>query len=245
MNESNNNPPLNALKEFIVEHTNKAFEKGRTGLLLSQIGTLIAKESPQLRNSLGSRKLADFIAEEMAYTIKIVSHPEDSKLRIALPATEQANDNIMSFFPKRNATSSAKDIPRYNRVFWAAFSQPLSEGYTRSIEFKPELRFEDIMGVPSATNTNKTISSDFILNQASNTGSSPAQRSLQIATNIKKWLLENGVPLDLVIAQNVDSRVTGSHKESLLEILMEALDESELKRIQIPLDIAAKLHRKR
>lgn len=245
MNDSINNHQLNKLKEFIVEHTKNAFENGRTGILLSQIGTLIAKDSPQLRDSLGSRKLADFIAEEMADTIQIIYPPEDSKLKIALPATVNVSNNISRFIPKRNASSSAMDIPRYNSAFWAAFSQPLPDNYTRLIEFEPELRFEDIKGVPLATNTNKTISPDFIINQTSIAESNPEQLSLQIANNIKQWLLKNGVAFDLVKAQNVDSKASGSRKESLLEILMSALDESELKRIQIPLDIAAKLHRKR
>jgi hypothetical protein len=246
MSESDNNPSLNALKKFIVELTKKAFENEGTGIYLSQIGTLIAKDSPQLRDSLGGRKLADFIAVEMTDAIQIIPLPENSKLKIALPVTVQVNDNIMRFIPKRNAaTSSAMETPRYNSAFWAAFSQPLPEGCTRLIEFEPELRFEDIMGESSVTSTKKKVSPDLIITQAQVTELTPAQRSIHIASKIKSWLFENEVGFDLVKAQIMDAKVSGSRKESLLEVLIATLDESELKRIQIPLDIIAKLHRKR
>lgn len=246
MSESDNNPTLNALKEFIVELTQKTFENEGTGVYLSQIGTLIAKDSPQLRDSLDGRKLADFIAEEMTDAIQIIPLSKSSNLKIALPITVQVNDNIMEFIPKRNATtSSAMETPRYNSAFWAAFSQPLPDGYTRLIEFEPELRFEDIKGEPSPTSTKKKVSPDFIITQAQVTELTPAQRSTLIARKIKNWLLENEVGFDLVKAQIMDAKVSGSRKESLLEVLIAALDESELKRIQIPLDVVAKLHRKR
>lgn len=241
MTESNDS----ALKQFIVTHTKRTFDEKQTGILLSQIGTLIAKEPPQLRNSLGSKKLADFISEEMADTIQIISPPEDSKLKVALPVSVPVSGNISGFIPKRIASNDTNDIPRYNIAFWAAFSQPLTNGYTRLIKFEPEIHFEDVKNPESATHTSKTISPDFIINQTDATNSSPGVLSLQISNNIRKWLLENGVAFDLVKAQYVDSKASGSGKESLLEILMSVLEESELKRIQIPLDIVAKLHRKR
>ncbi len=134
------------------------------------------------------------------------------------------------------------ETPRYNSAFWAAFSQPLSDGYTRLIEFEPELHYEDIKGEPSLTSTQKKVSPDFIVTQ---TDLTPAQRSTLIASKIKNWLVENKVGFDLVKAQIMDAKVSGSRKESLLEVLIAALDESELKRIQIPLDVVAKLHSKR
>ena len=207
------------MKEFIVELTKKTFENEGTGVYLSQIGTLIAKDSPQLRDSLDGRKLADFIVEEMTDAIKIIPLSKSSNLKIALPITAQLNDNIKEFIPKRNATtSSAMETPRYNSAFWAAFSQPLPDGYTRLIEFEPELRFEDIMGECSPTSTKKKVSSDLIITQAQVTELTPAQRSTHIASNIKNWLLENEVGFDLVKAQIMDAKVSGSRKESLLEV---------------------------
>jgi hypothetical protein len=238
MNESNNNSLLTDLKKFIVKQTQNAFDNENTGILLSQIGTLITKNVPQLRDSLGGRKLADFIMNEMADTIQIVHPPKDSKLKIALPATVQVNGDIMRFIPKPNATSTV-DTPRYNSVFWAAFSQPLSEGYTRWIEFEPEIHFEDIQDEFLVTNTKKKVEAEFIINQTDAIEPKPQY----IANKIKTWLLKNNVSLNRVIAQNVDAKLSGLHKKSLLEILIATLEEEDMKRIQIPLDVVAKLHR--
>jgi hypothetical protein len=176
----------------------------------------------------------------MTDTIQVIFNPEQKNLKIALPVSVNVND-IISFIPKRNTTNT--EI-RYNSTFWAAFSKPLSDGYTRLIEFEPELHFEDVLNKNEIDSLRKKIISADFINQSAVLPT--AKTSQAISLKIKKWLSENNIPLDCVKAKNMDSKALKvEESKSLLEYLMLALDDSELKRIQIPLDIVAKLHRKR
>ena len=230
------------LKDFIITQTEDSFNRFGSGIYLSQIGTLIAK-NVNLKNALGDRKLANFIAQELGGYIQIISLPENSKLKLALPARVSVND-VTNLVPKSNDSSNSSDIPRYDKVFWAAFSQPLADGYIRYIEFEPAICFEDRSSGLSVSG-DKKITRDFVIASSQYIDESPARRSTLIAKQIERWLAENNVDHNLVKVKNVENKALVSHKESLLEQLMSALDEADLKRIQIPLDVIAKLHRNR
>jgi hypothetical protein len=243
MNNSESDSVQTELNTFIISQVQDSFNRLGSGVFLSQIGTLIAKNA-NLKNALGDRKLASFIEHELGGYIQIISLPENSKLKLALPANVSVK-NVTNLVPKSNVSSSSSDIPRYDKTFWAAFSQPLDNDYIRYIEFEPEISFEDRPSGFSVSGEHKNITPDFVIKPTQYTDESPASRSKLIAKQIERWLTENNVDLNLVKARIIDNKAPDSHKGSLLEQLMSALDEADLKRIQIPLDVIAKLHRNR
>ncbi len=243
MNEQKYETNIDDLKRLIQEETDKAFTTTGAGLFLSQLGTLLSRNKPQLRELLKNTKLVDFIEKKMVGTIKIIDSPEDSKIKIALPANAQINDDVTQFIPKRNAVNSLSHTPRYNPALWAAFLQPLEKGCTRLIGFEPILHFEDIKDSSLEVVTKKVVSEDLIIDQ----DKEPihAKRSRCIAINIDKWLNDNNIPLELVKAQSTETIDSESKKESLFEAMIAVFNEEELRRILIPLDLVAKLHRQK
>ncbi len=236
---------LRILKAFITELANTTYSGTQKGLLLSRVGDIIAKQRPELRNVLGGRQLVGFIEAELADSVKILTSPENPIVKVILPANVVVNGDVFQFFPKRDAVSSSVKKPRYNRAFWAAFSHPLANGNTRLVGFEPQINYEDIVGeVPPAT-SKKIITQDSIIDEIKEPD--PAKRVQRINEIISHWLQANAVSVDIVEAKtergHVSTDETGLQKGSLLEIMIAALDDADLKRIQMPLDVVAKLHR--
>lgn len=236
---------LSILKAFITELAITNFSKEGKGILLSRIGELVSKQHPELRDVLGHRKLAEFIESELTDSVQIFTSPENQIVKVVLPANVIVNGDVMRFIPKRGATSSLVMAPRYNRAFWAAFSYPLANGYTRLVGFEPRVHYEDIEGDAPADTIKKVVTPDLITDET--TESDPAKRVRRINEKISNWLQTNAISVDDVSAkterEQASARMFGSHKGSLLEVLLDALDDTDLKRIQMPLDIVAKLHR--
>lgn len=245
MNASTDN--LGKLKKFIFDLASATYEKGQKGLLLSRVGEIISKEHPELRGALGGRKLVEFIEKELADSVRIHTSPENRIVKIILPATVSVNGDVMNFIPVRADVSNlAVSPPRYNRAFWAAFSHTLTPGHTRLVGFEPQVHFEDIDGGAPAETSKKVIPPTSITDIAIEPNS--AKRIHIINEKISGWLQENNVNVDAVLAKTENeqssTKISGLHKRSMLDLLLDALDDDELKRIQLPLDIVAKLNRR-
>lgn len=237
---------LRTLKAFITDLANTTYKKDGKGLLLSRVGEIIAKEQRGLRNVLGNRKLVGFIEAELADSVQIITSPENHIVKVILPADVTVNGDVLRFLPKHDATSTTVSKPRYNRAFWAAFSRPLAKDYTRLVGFEPHVHYDDIVGDAPATTIKKIVPHSLVIDEA--TEPDPAKRALRINEVISEWLKTNAVSADIVKAKTEKDQASammyGSHKGSLLEIMLAALDDTDLKRIQMPLDIVAKLHRR-
>lgn len=237
---------LSTLKKFIAELAHATYSKDGKGLLLSQVGDIISKQRPELRNVFGSRKLVGFIEAELTDSVQILTSPENPIVKVILPASVTVNENVMQFFPQRGATSSLVRMPRYNRAFWAAFSHSLANGYTRLVGFEPQVHYEDIDGDAPVATLKKVVPHGSIIDVA--TEPDPLKRTQRINEIINDWLQTNNVSIDIVEAKAeaelASARITGSNKGSLLEVLLAALDDDDLKRIQMPLDVVAKLQRR-
>lgn len=238
--------PLGSLKKLITELANTSYSRDGKGLLLSQVGDIVSKKYPEFRNVLGSRKLVGFIEAELAGVVQILTSPENHIVKVILPEHVEVNDNVMSFFPQRGATSTSVRYPRYNRAFWAAFSHPLAKGFTRLVELEPVVRYEDIEGEAAVSSLKKVVPPDLIIDQAIEPD--PAKRTQRINEIIINWLQANNVSQNIVEVkvetELASARIPGSNKGSLLEVLLAALDDADLKRIQMPLDVVAKLQRR-
>ena len=237
--------PLNILKEFITELANITYKEDGEGLLLSRVGEIISQQRPELRDALGSKKLAEFIEQELSESVHILMSPENHIVRVILPAGVVVKDDPMQFFPKRSTERASANEPRYSRAFWAAFTRPLAEGYTRLVGFDPQVHYEDITGDVPPTTTKKVVPNDSIVDEVKEPV--PAKRVNRINEKVNDWLAANDVPVDIVEArsgkEHASIRTTESHKGSLLEVLLATLGDTDLKRIQMPLDVVAKLHR--
>lgn len=238
--------PLNPLREFIIELANNTYSEEGKGLLLSQVGDRLSKQHPELRNVLGSRKLVGFIETDLTNDVQILTSPENPIVKVILPENVAVNENMMQFFPQRGTTSSSVRKPRYNHAFWAAFSHRLVSGRTRLVGFEPQVHYEDIEGNVPVGTIKKVVPRELIIDET--TEPDLVKRTQRINKIISDWLQTNNLSLDIVEAKAekewASARIPGSNKGSLLEVLLAALDDADLKRIQMPLDVVAKLHRR-
>lgn len=233
-----------SLPKVITYYVQQQFDKEGTGLLLSRLGQTLTQQHPELKAQLGSKKLAEFLARKMADSVRVVVSPHDAKVSIVLPTTAELGGDLSRYFPQRRAISTvnAPVVPRYNRAVWAAFSQPVIANATRWLSLEPVVSFADLAQL-SSLDGGLAIASEFIVTSAQIVD--PAQRARKIAENIELWAKQTGTAAALLLASaksTINSSVV-SEKLSLLDLLLASLEESELKRIQIPLDVIAKLHR--
>ena len=245
MNASTDN--LDKLKKFIADLATDTYKNEQKGILLSRVGEIITKDHPELRGALGGRKLVGFIEKELAEFVCIYTSLDNPIVKIILPVNVSVNGDVMNFIPVRaDVSNSAESTPRYNRAFWAAFSHPLATGHTRLVGFEPQVHFEDIDGEAPAETNKKIIPPTSITDAAIEANS--AKHVHIINEKISSWLQENKVAVDAVLAktakEQASARMAGLQKGSMLELLLGALDDAELKRIQMPLDIVAKLNRR-
>ena len=246
MNTSIDN--LNILKELIKRLADDTYSREQKGMLLSRVGESIAKLPPDVRDALGNRKLAEFIQEELGDSVRVHTSPNNSIVKIILPTHVQVNGNLVDFIPVRTNTKNLTEhAPRYSRAFWAAFSHPLPAGHTRVIVLDPQVNFEDISSAPPQLEPNKkALPADLITDET--VESNPVKRVQLINEKIKQWLQDNEVDIDTVLAKAEIGhasalKIASLQRRSMLEILLGALDDTELRRIQMPLDIVAKLNR--
>lgn len=246
MNELNDGQLLDALKKVIADYAIQNYETENTGLLLSRLGQTIAEQHPELRDALGSRKLAEFITEELDGSVQVLTSPENRIVKIVLPASVQVSGDVKQLFPQRDTAIHPMGTPRYNRAFWAAFAQPLAVDRIRLVGFEPQVHFEDIEGAVPQETAKKIVPREFIVDEIIEPD--PAKRSQRVVASIARWLHSNAIRAELVSAKASNELTSGksveSQKESLLEILLTALGDADLKRIQMPLDVVAKLHRR-
>lgn len=230
-----------SLPKVIAYYVREHFKTEGTGLLLSQLGQTLTLQHAELKVQLGNKKLAEFLQKKMAGIVKVEVAPHDSKISIVLPAEIDLSGDLNRYFPKKRAAEPtiAPVIPRYNRAVWAAFSQPATPHAKRYLTFEPVTNFIDSEDMPSVSDA-KLVEDEFLVSAV--LAVDPAQRARKIAENIDAWSKRHGIPQNLLLAssKNLQNQAI-DEKQSLLDLLLSALSENELKRITLPLDIVTKL----
>ncbi len=231
------NADLEKFKNEIIDLTKRKYEQSGKGLLLSMLGQTLA-DYPNFKNILQNIKLTEFIDNELAASVKILKSPENEIVRITLPSTVTVEGNMLHLFPKRGERSPSNK--RYNPALWAAFSKPLVDNHTRLIGFEPRLHFKDIESTEKQDTANIKVKSSLIVTE--DMESDADKRVTKICSNITNWIRDNNVSdADAIMSKTLQT--TSRYKNSTLDLLIDALPESDLKRIQMPLDVIAKLLR--
>lgn len=242
-----NEVSYSSLKDLIESVTKETYRDEGKGVLLSQLGEYISKNHPGLKEELGGKKLAQFIVDEMSEVLQIRTSPENRIVKIALPNEVEVGGDFKKFLPVRaNLSEKVEVVPRYNKVFWAAFLYPLEVGRVRVVELEPIIRFNDLGQEAVDGGVLKVITPDFIVDLTGEVGS--AKKSQRVNEKIQIWLNKYSVELSAVLEKKERSpkQIQGTQVrgETLLDALIAALDSSDLKRIQIPLDVVAKLNQR-
>jgi len=234
MQEANN---TEILKNQIIDFTNKVYDETGKGLLLAVLGETLGN-TPIFKSILRRDKLSKIIKTQLSDSVRILESPESRIAAMAVPA-KIVVDDIKKFIPKRN--ESKNTIFRYHPAIWAAFSKPISCGFTRLIGLRPKPHFRDVE--ESLAQDTSEMQVDAALIVGKEIARSVDERNSLISGNIEIWLSTNKLSNEVVGIDSGFSRFqpTFDKRGSKLESLINLLPESDLKRIQIPLDVIAKL----
>lgn len=205
------------IKTRITALVNDRFSRGSEMYYLSQLGTDLGADRGALER-LSHGKLREFVEEALTFTIK---------------ATGQ-NQNIFYIARDATATSASETPPRYNRSFWSAFAVSLMEDSRRFLNLDTQRFGPDEPSLRKVGGDVREIVADY-LRKSGEPGDSQS-----IAGNIRRWLSDQELdPAPFLLTQK--QRAAFSAQRSALDVLLESLDNDQLKRVNLPLDIVQAL----
>lgn len=224
---------MNALKTFLVQYVREHYERTKEGLLLANVGWALNNQHPELREKLGKRTVGQFVKREM-------------KDELALPPnlikpTEQCvylkgQVKALAALPAKglDTTAGVAAKPRkYAHAVVLAFTRQLPAGHTRYLILSDTVHFRDIPADNDVPDNGVVIDAELVVPPSA--GQSKAEVQDALDKRVDQWLVQHALALDRVLEPPKASAA------SLWEHLLAALTEAERKRIQLPLDIVAKL----
>lgn len=234
-------PTDQLVKQSIVALAAEHWSEERV-LLLAQIGQYLTRQGINLRDALGNRKLAAYLADELEGVLRVVPSPTDPLVQAVVPAVVE-QENITADHFKR-AGRRATDVShgkRFDRSLWLAFSRLIAPGQKRIVTLGDKVVFVDLPESAEVA-TGVPVGADDIVPVID--GQTKHDRDLQIAQKITQWIERNGVQSEAVLERQQQPRVQTQRSESALGLLLATLDADEMRRISMPLDIVNKLYKK-
>lgn len=230
-----NAPPPKSVKDMILRMIDEAWSR-HEGVLLARIGDEIRRLPPELtRAELMGRKLAQFIREELGQEISLHTFGEGDVVRLALPKKVGADiHDGRKYFPEPAPARKAAAASGVTGAVRLAFSRELELGKKRVLHLSPKPRFEDIEDGAPIPSGAFLINRDLIVSE----GAADEEHLRKILGNIATWREDLGVGLEVI---STSTKADEKNSCSLLDMLLEQLTDAERKRVQLPLDIVAKL----
>lgn len=207
-------------------------------LLLATLGQAAIAAGINLRTTLGDRKLADFVREELAAEIQVEPSPNAPQHPQVKPA------GLNAAVGPNPETEGAVQGARLHRALWLAFSRPIAQGFLRRIQVEPVVRFWDAQPPLAEVAGRLPVGSDYIAPAAE--ALAPRLRDDVVLENIRRWMRDNALDIsefESGRSPSVASKPRVDPNNPLL-LLIDSLDDGELKRVMLPLDVIAKLLKK-
>jgi hypothetical protein len=226
------------VRQMIIRLTKEAWEKRSEGTYLARLGSEVAKKYEAAVIELNGRSLSTFIKEELSKDVKLLTLPDDPLTQVAFPISAPVDSsNLQEHLVHRDPLRKAAHTSKIPGAILHAFTRPIPDGSKRFITLEPVVRFDDVdSNLPAPANSFPLEPKWIVLES---TGQDAQKRSVQVMNNIASW--RQSVDLAPQAITKPSAERAGSGK-TLLEEFMSSLSEVDQKRIQLPLDIIAKLH---
>lgn len=226
-----------SIRTMIVNLVRTTWYEKNVGALLSQIGSLVSEHHELARVELGGRKLSSYLEEVLHDELRVIVSPQNPIVRVAIPSEVTIPDNVIELFPRADPIKKAATQSGLSKAILTAFSRPVAADKKRVIYLTPKIRFEDIASDAEVPASAKVIERELIAVPSGGAEFAPSME--QLVANITKWRTESELrPETISQKANTSGR---SDRMSLLERIIEALSEQDLKHIQLPLDVVKKL----
>lgn len=230
---------VRALSAFLLDQINSHHQNDPAGILLANLGWAVINTRPELKHLLNRFKLGRFIDRELRDKVEIVSSATKPGEMRVVPRPVSADS-----LPARgmgDASAGSAEIRRpYSRAVLLAFTRRIPDGCSRVLHLDPTVFFED---VPSTALDRAAatflIDSRFLVDAEIPLSRAHAQ---EMDARVDAWLAETGASLERLLQQRKRSPATRApQSSSLFDALVSALSPTELRRVQLPLDIVEKL----
>lgn len=226
------------LKDFVRATVLTAWQDRREGVLLSQLGSEIATKLPAelVRAELGKRKLVNFIEDELDREIVVFSGTRSRLTLLAVPRKAGIReDEADQYLPKGNSLNGRLRAAGIRKAVVVAFTRPIEPGHKRLITLEPITRFDDVPADAEVPDGAKVLEEHFLVLDEN----TPAEiKGATLLQNIAAWRKSAELqPHEITQKTRSEDRPV----ISVLDLVLSTLDESEQRRINMPLDVIAKL----
>lgn len=226
------------LKRVIGELVQAAWAKKKP-VLLSELGAHNGGEVARKAREI-SGGLSMYLTQKLTDDYNVIKHSKNSVVIGVVPRNAET-EKITDFDPileQRFSQPGDKNI-QFRKSFWAAFRKKLEPDQRRYMEIEGYNRFRNLPSEADPPEEMIEIPRGYIAaeDEVSDT---------DIYQNIEKWAQANNFPLENFSMRELMSlrKVKFSQLAkgaTTLDRLLGALDPSDLKRIEMPLDIIKKL----
>ncbi|EBA14430.1 hypothetical protein RSK20926_02137 [Roseobacter sp. SK209-2-6] len=228
-------------KDFIVQTVQDHWDRTRKVCMLSTLGFELKKNVPESTEVLGEG-LREYLRQN--YLVHVVQFPNVFQKIGAVPLSVSVPDDPSSLFKSPSKIASAEKLPIYNQEFWNSFFREIEVGKVRVVNLKSDGEM-DILDTENEKVT-KSEATYIITHDdltAVDQDASGAEKVIATNSAIEEWLRKNSADRKLFLRPQKGSRNSGK-TEGRLSSLIDAFDgmpESDLARINIPLDILMRI----
>lgn len=226
---------LQQLKSDIADMVGRNWKQWGRPLLLSGLGSLLGSRRLQIEADTGL-KLKPFVMYYLKDDFRIIQKPTDPNVIGLLPKEASISGDLSFYFTRPALAAGAP--PRFKSSFWAAFAKPIPLYSNRFIDLNT-LRFVDQPETALPPQGWLHIRREFIPPE-NTTG-----RDAAVLMGVEQWLQEHSIDRSIVVAGRSQSSTAPFpiSEGNLLQRLLSSLDQDDLRRITMPMDVVAKLLR--
>jgi len=231
------------LQAEIVKLVSDHWRRYGAPMLLAQLGSMHDNQISMASRTYGF-PLRRYIEAKLGDDVRIIRHSRNMPLIGVVPRIEEANSisDPDEALEKMLSVERRETRPRYERDFWFAFQNQLAPAHRRFVIRGYPPRIIDLPETEKPPVDADEIGRQYILS----IDQSVDREAVHAAINA--WIDSVGAARENYVFQGQGSFGVGRasvHSKNLLIALFAALSDEQLRRINMPLDIASRLYRER
>lgn len=217
------------VRNCILKTVNEAWKDSKPALLSALGAGLQGRVSSFAKSK--SVTLRRYIEQELESDLRIIQHSQHTAMIAVVPKAAEIGDADRVLDGIRHGNRGK--TYRFSPAFWAAFRKTLPEGMMRILKTDGSNNFETVSLGTSIADGSVEISSEFI-------AKSDEVGDDDVYNSILQWCRDCGFEPERFLFENTEPRPVA---ESLLNSIFDALNENDLQRVVMPLDVVKKLSR--